>query len=154
MQNIIHFEVRLLANTVLYFDHSGISTGDANPLTQEDITTQVKKVITDARSIKKSTSKPSPDSVNENINKFSLKKGSAELASFYDFKVLNIAFGHIWQQLVDDTPVQLAAEVKNHAINRGFSLSDIYSSPSQMIDRKSTRLNSSHRNTSRMPSSA
>jgi hypothetical protein len=132
-KEIIRYEARLLANIILYFDHSGISTSEAPHLTQEDIATQVKKVITDARSIKNSTNKPNPDSVNENINKFSLKKGPAELASFYDFKVLNIAFGHIWQQLVDDTPVQLAAEVKNHAINRGFNLSDIYSSRSQMM---------------------
>ena len=36
--------------------------------------------------------------------------------------MLNVAFGHIWQQLIDDTPSQLAAELKEIAANRGYDL--------------------------------
>jgi hypothetical protein len=45
---------------------------------------------------------------------------------------LNIAFGHIWKQLTDDRPPQLAAQATQLALNRGFNLQTIYASASQM----------------------
>jgi hypothetical protein len=61
--------------------------------------------------------------VNENIKKVSLSKGPAEQTSFYDFTVLNIAFGHIWKQVIDTTPASIAATVKSAIEERGGTFS-------------------------------
>lgn len=132
------FEVRLLTNITLHFDSEGFNTdNEASPLSPEEIANYVKKVITGIRSIKSSeniaTPKPNQDAVNQNINNFSLKKGPAELPAFHDFQVLNIAFSHIWQQLVDDNPAQLAAEAKSIAENRGYNLQKRYASVSHVL---------------------
>ena len=139
-ESVIRYEAKLLDNTLLHFDTNGENTDvDINtPLTTAEITTYVKKVITDIRSLKesinsKAAGKPDQNSVNENVNNFNLKKGPAEQSSFYDFHVLNIAFGHIWQQIIDDTPAQLAAEVKHFATKRGYPLDTTYNSPKRMM---------------------
>jgi hypothetical protein len=129
----VTFEVRLLENVVLFFDSDGINTNDDTPLTEAEIANYVKKVITNRRAIANTNDKPNQDSVNSNINKFSLKKGPAELASFYDFRVLNIAFGHIWQQIIDDTPVRLAAEATDNAVRNGFVATTEYTSKDQVL---------------------
>ncbi len=134
---IISYEVRLLADIILHFDKDGINTDDNTPLRPEDIANYVKKAITDIRSLtssaKTSAGKPDQTSINNNVDKFSLKKGPAELPSFYDFQVLNIAFSNIWKQLIDDKPAQLAAEVKHLATNKGFAFLPAYTSKSQML---------------------
>lgn len=132
------FEVRLLTNITLHFDSEGFNTdNETSPLSPEEIANYVKKVITGIRSIKSSvniaTTKPNQDAVNQNIDNFSLKKGPAELPAFHDFQVLNIAFSHIWQQLVDDNPAQLAAEAKSNAENRGYNLANRYTSVSHVL---------------------
>jgi hypothetical protein len=129
----VTFEVRLLENIVLFFDSDGINTNDDTPLTEAEIANYVKKVITNRRAIANTNDKPNQDSVNSNIGKFSLKKGPAELASFYDFRVLNIAFGHIWQQIIDDTPVRLAAEATDNAVRNGFIATTEYTSKAQVL---------------------
>jgi hypothetical protein len=131
-RNRVTFEVRLVENIVLFFDGDGINTNDDTPLTEAEIANYVKKVITNRRAIANTDNKPNQDSVNSNIDKFSLKKGPAELASFYDFEVLNIAFGHIWQQIIDDTPVQLAAEATYNAVKNGSMATSNYTSKAQV----------------------
>jgi hypothetical protein len=132
----VSYEVRLLADILLHFDSDGINTDNNSPMTSADVAVYVKKALTDLRSLnssaKTTAGKSSQDSINENVNKFSLKKGPAELPSFYDFKVLNIAFGHIWKQLTDDQPAQLAAEASTLARSRGFVLQPAYKSASHM----------------------
>jgi len=132
MNDLVTFEVRLLENIVLYFDSDGINTNNDTPLSKTEISKYVKQVLTNRRAITNTNDKPNQDSVNSNINKFSLKKGPAELASFYDFRVLNIAFGHIWQQIIDDTPVRLAAEAVYTAENIGFIGTTNYTSKEQI----------------------
>lgn len=136
---VVRYEAKLLDGTLLHFDSNGENTdiGIATPLTSAEITSYVKKVISDIRSVKEAqnsaNSKPDQNSVNENVNKFNLKKGPAEQASFFDFQVLNCAFGHIWQQLIDDTPAQLASEIKDIASNRGYVLADTYNSKQALM---------------------
>ena len=48
---------------------------------------------------------------NSGIDKLSLSKGPASQTSYYDFSVLNIAFGHIWKQLIDEQPEVLASAI-------------------------------------------
>lgn len=134
---IVSYEVRLLSDIVLHFDTDGISVDDNSPLKPEEIANYVKKAITDIRSLQSSAKttagRSDQASINDNVDKFSLKKGPAELPSFYDFQVLNIAFGNIWKQLIDDKPAQLAAEVKHLATNKGFTFLPFYASKSQML---------------------
>lgn len=132
-----NYEVHLLSDIVLHFDSEGINTDHDLPLKPEDIARYVKKAITDIRSInlpaQTTATKSTLNSVNDNVNNFSLKKGPAELPSFYDFQVLNIAFGHIWEQLKDDQPVLLAAEAKQIAEKRGFNMKSSYRSVGNML---------------------
>src|SRR5262249_55676126 len=132
----ISYEVRLLTDIVLHFDSDGINTDNNSPMTSADVAVYVKRALTDIRSLTSSAQttagKSNQDSINNSVNKFSLKKGPAELPSFYDFKVLNIAFGHIWQQLTDDRPAQLAAQAATLAGDRGFALKPSYVSAGQM----------------------
>ena len=133
---IVTYEVRLLSDILLHFDGDGINTDNNSPLKPEEIAAYVKKAITDIRSLSTpantTAGKPDQNSINNNVGKFSLKKGPAELTSFYDFQVLNIAFGHIWKQLFDDKPAQLAAEIKHIGLNKGFTFMSAYTSASQM----------------------
>ena len=46
-------------------------------------------------------------SVQSNVDSFALQKGPADATAFYDFDQLQIAFSHVWQQLVDETLVDL-----------------------------------------------
>jgi len=132
----ISYEVRLLTDILLHFDSDGINTDNNSPMTSADVAVYVKRALTDIRSLTSSAQttagKSNQDNINDNVNKFSLKKGPAELPSFYDFKVLNIAFGHIWQQLTDDRPAQLAAQAATLASGRGFVLQASYASAGQM----------------------
>lgn len=133
----VRYEVRLLADIVLHFDGDGINTDDHSPMTSADIATYVKKALTDVRSLniaaQTSAGKSNQAAINDSVNNFSLRKGPAELPSFYDFQVLNIAFGHIWQQLTDDQPAQLASQAVTHASARGFALSASFASAGQLL---------------------
>lgn len=136
--NAISYEVKLLDNSILQFDANGdiTYTSIGTPLTTAEIATHVKKVISDMRSLKEkpdTKTKPDQNSVNENTNNFNLKKGPAEQASFFDFHILNIAFGHLWQQIVDDTPAQLAAEAKEMAAKRGFNLDSNHKTKNSLL---------------------
>ncbi len=134
---VVSYEVRLLADVTLHFDSYGINLDDNSPMKSEDIAKYVKKAITDIRSLnvsaKTTADKSSQDSVNDSVNNFSLRKGPAELPSYYDFQVLNIAFGHIWQQLTDDKPAQLAAQAAQQAQSRGFALKSNYADVSHLL---------------------
>lgn len=134
---VITYEVRLLSDILLHFDADGINLDDNTPLKPEEIAAYVKKAISDIRSLtssaKTTAGKPDQASVNNNVDSFSLRKGPAELPSFYDFQVLNVAFGHIWKQLTDDKPAQLAAEVKQMATNKGFVFLPSYTSAGHML---------------------
>ena len=134
---VVTYEVRLLADVTLHFDSFGINLDDNSPMKPEDVANYVKKAITDIRSLsvsaKTTAGKSTQDSVNDNVNNFSLRKGPAELPSYYDFQVLNIAFGHIWQQLTDDQPAQLAAQATQQAQSRGFALQANYANVSHLL---------------------
>ena len=131
------YEVRLLSDVTLHFDSFGINLDDNSPMKPEDIANYVKRAITDIRSLtvsaKTTAGKSSQDSVNDNVDNFSLRKGPAELPSYYDFQVLNVAFGHVWQQLIDDTPAQLAAQAVQQAQGRGFALQANYANLSHLL---------------------
>jgi hypothetical protein len=74
----------------------------------------------------------SQETVNANVGKVELTKGPAEQTAYYDFTVLNIAFGHIWKQLIDPTPGQVQGRLKQEMEKRGGPL-DVNSPFSKMF---------------------
>jgi hypothetical protein len=103
-----------------------VPIADDEPMTSEDIAPFVHRVLTELRLKLTTTGAPRVRSdattVDASVDKFSLKKGPAELPSLFDFQVLQVAFGHLWQQLVDEAPAELAAEATSLAQERGYRL--------------------------------
>lgn len=94
-----------------------------SPVTADEILRLVRATLLDQRSAAgEIASRADAGSVDASVKAFNLLRGPAELPSFYDFKTLQIAFGHVWQQLVDDTPATLAAEVSAQAAGLGYSV--------------------------------
>lgn len=63
--------------------------------------------------------RPDEKSVQANIDKFSLQKGPADTTAFYDFHSLQIAFDYVWQQLLDETLVNLGEKIHKNQENTG-----------------------------------
>ncbi|MBU3032264.1 hypothetical protein [Paracoccus marinaquae] len=63
--------------------------------------------------------RPDAASVQTSVAGFSLEKGPADATAFYDFDMLQIAFGHVWQQLVDETLVNLGQKAHFGLKNNG-----------------------------------
>jgi hypothetical protein len=99
----------------------GGSSTDA-PVTAQEILALVRQTLFARRSQGDIASRADAGSVDASVNDFSLKRGPAELPSYYDFKTLQVAFGHVWQQLVDETPATLAAEVSAQAADLGYTI--------------------------------
>lgn len=57
--------------------------------------------------------RPDGKSVQDKVDSFSLQKGPADTTAFYDFHSLQIAFQHVWQQLLDETIVNLSEKIHN-----------------------------------------
>jgi hypothetical protein len=94
-------------------------------LTKEDIPSYLGSLLADKSSghfqnntISKS---PRPDglSVQKNVDNFALKKGPADTTAFYDFHSLQIAFRHVWHQLLDETLVNLSEKIQEGLENAG-----------------------------------
>ena len=69
------------------------------------------------------TKRASQATANSGIDKLSLSKGPASQTSYYDFSVLNIAFGHIWKQLIDEQPAVLASAIAAKMGDEGHDFS-------------------------------
>lgn len=55
--------------------------------------------------------RPTDKSVQANVDAFALQKGPADATAFYDFHSLQIAFDHVWHQLLDGTLVDLGKKI-------------------------------------------
>ncbi|KIC95482.1 hypothetical protein [Flavihumibacter solisilvae] len=78
------------------------------PFSDLDLKIQLAKLLTDMPSPDnvqqpgKIPSRPSIETIASSLENFSLKKGPADVAAYYDFNSLQIAFDHVWQQLFDE----------------------------------------------------
>ncbi len=63
--------------------------------------------------------RPDAASVQASVDSFALQKGPADATAFYDFNSLQIAFSHVWKQLVDQTVVNLGEEAHFGLKNTG-----------------------------------
>lgn len=97
---------------------------DGTNLTKDDIPSYVKKVLTSERSIqyqdkKNGPGRPDAASVQNNVDLFILQKGPADTPAYYDFHSLQIAFQHVWYQLLDETLVDLSEKVNKELEKSG-----------------------------------
>jgi hypothetical protein len=114
--------------------HTGISTEDdphngdhpggepppqPGPMTKEDIPLYVGALLADKASVQFQThdnyrgQRPDDKSIQAKVDQFALKKGPADTTAFYDFHSLQIAFQYVWQQLLDETLVNLSERINN-----------------------------------------
>ncbi|MET0069710.1 MAG: hypothetical protein ABW096_06690 [Candidatus Thiodiazotropha sp.] len=63
--------------------------------------------------------RPDAESVQSSVSTFQLQKGPADATAFYDFDMLQIAFDHVWKQLVDETLVDLGKKAHFGLKNNG-----------------------------------
>ncbi len=101
------------------------TTTNGTGISKDDISLYLKKVLFDKdsnpfQSNGSSLSKrPDSASIQDNVDTFSLQKGPADATAFYDFHSLQIAFQYVWQQLLDETLVNLSERVHNNLENSG-----------------------------------
>lgn len=118
--------------------HTGITPppdpetpGDPEPpvaptgITSDDIPFYLEKVLQskDSNQFQNNgeavSARPNAGTVQANINAFSLQKGPADTTAFYDFHSLQIAFQHVWHQLLDETLVNLSEKIHVDQENNG-----------------------------------
>ena len=97
---------------------------DTTGTVSEDIPKLINKVLFDkGTSIFEAdddlSARPNAGSVQSSVDSFSLRKGPADATAFYDFDMLQIAFSHVWQQLVDQTLVNLGQKAHFGLKNNG-----------------------------------
>ncbi|MCD6679159.1 MAG: hypothetical protein LT102_00660 [Burkholderiaceae bacterium] len=110
--------------------HDGDTTGDDEPpvvtaITKDDIPLFLGGILADKTSSRfhgqadYKSQRPDDRSVQAKVDSFSLKKGPADTTAFYDFHSLQIAFQHVWQQLLDETLVNLTETVDQNLETAG-----------------------------------
>ncbi len=98
-----------------------ISTG----ITNEDIPLYLENILAGKNSsqFKGNTDyksqRPNDKTVQANVDSFALQKGPADATAFYDFHSLQIAFDHVWHQLLDETVVNLSERIHHAQENAG-----------------------------------
>jgi hypothetical protein len=109
-------------------DHHGSGgTGGTNgtpppppgAMTKEDIPLFIGALLADKESSQfqnhpvNGSPRPDDKSVQAKVDGFALKKGPADTTAFYDFHSLQIAFQYVWQQLLDETLVNLSERIND-----------------------------------------
>ena len=104
---------------------------DPNPatssggITNEDIPVYLRKILVNKDSNQfqdggdYTSKRPDSKSVQSNVDSFALQKGPADITAFYDFHSLQIAFEHVWHQLLDETLVNLGERIHIEQENAG-----------------------------------
>lgn len=68
--------------------------------------------------------RPDLKQVQNGVNNFRLEKGPADVTSFHDFQSLQIAFDHVWQQLLDSGLIRCAGKLYSAMNHKGVNLPD------------------------------
>jgi hypothetical protein len=94
-------------------------TPEYSGLTVDDIPLYLEKILAGKNSLQFQSDtnfksqRPDDKSVQARVDTFALQKGPADTTAFYDFHSLQIAFTHVWQQLFDETIVNLSEKVQH-----------------------------------------
>lgn len=110
--------------------HDDGTSGDHEPpvvaaITKDDIPLFLGGILADKASsrfhgkVDYKSQRPDDRSVQAKVDSFSLKKGPADTTAFYDFHSLQIAFQHVWQQLLDETLVNLTETIEQNLETAG-----------------------------------
>jgi len=121
--------------------HTGVNTNpdhhdDAGPLppatpvpasgiSNSDIPVYLEKILAQKNSDQFQSNadyaaqRPNDKTVQANVDSFALQKGPADTTAFYDFHSLQIAFEHVWLQLLDETLVNLSEKIHKEQENAG-----------------------------------
>ncbi len=108
----------------------GDDDGDGDPppvtaITKDDIPVFLASVLADKGSVQFhspadfKSKRPDDKSVQAKVDSFALKKGPADTTAFYDFHSLQIAFQYVWQQLLDETLVNLSETINTNLETAG-----------------------------------
>lgn len=101
------------------------TTTSGNGVSEDDISQYLEAILMpkdsnrfhDVQNYK--SNRPNDKSVQANVDSFALQKGPADTTAFYDFHSLQIAFQHVWHQLLDETLVNLSEKINNDLENTG-----------------------------------
>jgi hypothetical protein len=74
---------------------------------------------------KADSKRPDGKTVNDNIKSLEFKGGPADVPAFYDFHSLQIAFPHVWQELIDNDIIQVTEDLLTQLVENGIDVSDI-----------------------------
>lgn len=109
---------------------------DTTVVTSSDIPKYLNKVLKGSMPGSKGNAdyadrRPTAALVQKNVQEFALERGPADTTAFFDFNTLQIAFDHVWQQLLDETLVNLAEQIHNEQENNGTKgwMADMVSNP-------------------------
>ena len=97
----------------------------ATGITEDDIPLYLEKILAgkDSSQFQGTTDyksqRPNDKSVQASVDSFSLQKGPADATAFYDFHSLQIAFDHVWHQLLDETVINLGEQIHHAQENAG-----------------------------------
>jgi hypothetical protein len=67
----------------------------------------------------RSQDRPTADDVKESVTGLQLKSGPADVAAFYDFHQLQIAFDFVWQHAIDDGVIQATQQLATQIASAG-----------------------------------
>jgi hypothetical protein len=125
---------------------SGESNGNGsgnggNPLTDADIPRFLARMVSDMQSpdsvLSPAAKRADQGVVDKAVNAFALQKGPAENPAFWDFDTLQIAFDHVWKQLLDETIPNLAYTANTIAKGRfgiDSAVSDVFNNGLKLGD--------------------
>ncbi|HPN68763.1 MAG TPA: hypothetical protein PLZ32_04565, partial [Saprospiraceae bacterium] len=90
-----------------------------------ELSEQLLKDIDDKHNVFAANQRPDGSAINENIKALEFKGGPADVPAFYDFNSLQIAFPHIWQELIDSDSIELSEQLLQQLAEDGVDISDI-----------------------------
>ncbi len=108
------------------------TTSSPDPLTDADIARRLARIVDEMPSADEvlqsptGVVRPGPAAIDAAVKAFSLQKGPAENTAFIDFDTLQIAFDHVWKQLLDERIPNLAYTANSIAKQR-FGIESVMS---------------------------
>ncbi len=121
--------IQHLGNSTDHHPDNGDGNGNATgsnvvTITNTDIPTYVARLINEMPSPDsvlnpdQIPSRPNQEVITKSIESFSLQKGAAETAAYYDFHSLQIAFEYVWQQLFDQDMINSGYNLHQQLLNQ------------------------------------
>jgi hypothetical protein len=101
---------------------SASSNGDESPDTNDFVSKQVRDLMAGVTPPEKQVlfetdeKRAELSDTEKNVSSFQLRKGASDVISYHDFKVLQIAFEHIWTELFDTRLTSFGTQLYHEAV--------------------------------------